>query len=619
MKIKDIANLAGVSVATVSKIVNNKDDSINIKTREKVLEIVKKYNYTPYSQIKSLSDKHTFTLAVIFKENSFSNTILQSIIEVAQNKNYSVIIYLSDNSIEKELQHITSIIKNNVDGVIWEYVSEESLVNAKYFDENEIKYLFLNSPEQGYFIDYSKGIYLATEELIKRGHKEILLFDCKNENEIKYFEKAFFDHNIMFDKKYITYNFQELKNIILEDKITAIIIKNSNQIKIIKDYLELMKYIVPKDISMITFEEKNSCSNFSFLSIEEKKLGKIVTENLINLCEKKECKNYFSQSFLLNNENTIKSVENNFEKKIVVVGSINTDITLNVNEFPVEENTIIINNSTSSIGGKGINQALGINKMGIPVSLIGKIGNDLEGKEIILKLNSEGLDTTGIEKDNVSETGKAYIYLKKDGKSTVSIFPGANNKLTPEDIEKKKNLFKNSAYCLISTEIPEDSIEKAIKIAKNNNTKIILKPSSRKNIVDSIFKEIYLLILNKTEFKTLYQDGKTLEERAKYFLKKGVKNIIITSEKEGYIFLNEKTQKKFKEINFPSIDTTGSSDIFIATLTSYLIKNFSIEKSIEIASYAAAFSTLYQGASNGLIDKVSLENYILKINPQFFD
>ena len=146
-----------------------------------------------------------------------------------------------------------------------------------------------------------------------------------------------------------------------------------------------------------------------------------------------------------------------------------------------------------------------------------------------------------------------------------------------------------------------------------------MKPSSRKNIVDSIFKEIYLLILNKTEFKTLYQDGKTLEERAKYFLKKGVKNIIITSEKEGYIFLNEKTQKKFKEINFPSIDTTGSSDIFIATLTSYLIKNFSIEKSIEIASYAAAFSTLYQGASNGLIDKVSLENYILKINPQFFD
>ena len=66
MKIKDIANLAGVSIATVSKIINNKDNSINPKTREKVLEIVKKYNYTPYSAVKQSQDKHSLTLAVIF-------------------------------------------------------------------------------------------------------------------------------------------------------------------------------------------------------------------------------------------------------------------------------------------------------------------------------------------------------------------------------------------------------------------------------------------------------------------------------------------------------------------------------------------------------------------------
>ena len=166
MKIKDIANLAGVSIATVSKIINNKDNSINPKTREKVLEIVKKYNYTPYSAVKQSQDKHSFTLAVIFKGKEFNNTILTRIIETAQNKNYSVAVYLSENSIEKELQHITSIVKNNIDGVIWEYVSEESLINKKYFDENNTKYLYLNSQEQGFFIDYPKGIYSAGEELI---------------------------------------------------------------------------------------------------------------------------------------------------------------------------------------------------------------------------------------------------------------------------------------------------------------------------------------------------------------------------------------------------------------------------------------------------------------------
>lgn len=333
------------------------------------------------------------------------------------------------------------------------------------------------------------------------------------------------------------------------------------------------------------------------------------------MCEKKDYSKLFNQEFLLNNESTIKVLDRKAEKKVVVIGSINTDITLNVNEFPGEENTIIIHKHDFSVGGKGVNQSLGIKKMGIPVSLIGKIGSDLEGKNIISKLIFEGLNIDGITKDNDSETGKAYIYLKKDGKSTVSIFPGANDKLSPEDIEKQKNLFKNSSYCLISTEIPEKSIKKAVEIAKSNNAKIILKPSSREKIDDDILKEIDIFILNKTEFEILYKQGKNTEERAEYFLKKGVKNIILTSKNDGYTLINKNIQKKFSAIDFPSIDTTGSSDIFIATFTSYLIKDFSIEAAIEIASYASAFSTLSQGASNGLIDKISLESYISQKKP----
>lgn len=615
MKIKDIANLAGVSIATVSKIINNKDNSINPKTREKVLEIVKKYNYTPYSAVKQSQDKHSFTLAVIFKGKEFNNTILTRIIETAQNKNYSVAVYLSENSIEKELQHITSIVKNNIDGVIWEYVSEESLINKKYFDENNTKYLYLNSQEQGFFIDYPKGIYSAGEELIKRGHKEILLFGFDHEAERKSFEKSFFEKNINFNKKNIINSCRELEDILNENRITGIITKNISQARFIKNKLNSIKYKVPEDISIITFENDLNCSDFSFLQKEEKKLGEIITENLISLCEKREYKKFFNQEFLLNNESTIKVLDRKAEKKVVVIGSINTDITLNVNEFPGEENTIIIHKHDFSVGGKGVNQSLGIKKMGVPVSLIGKIGNDLEGKNIISKLTFEGLDIDGVSKDNNSETGKAYIYLKKDGKSTVSIFPGANDKLSPEDIEKQKNLFKNSSYCLISTEIPENSIKKAVEIAKNNSAKIILKPSSREKIDDDILKEIDIFILNKTEFEILYKQGKSTEERAEYFLKKGVKNIILTSKKDGYTLINKNIQKKFPPVDFPSIDTTGSSDIFIATFTSYLIKDFSMEAAIEIAGYASAFSTLSQGASNGLIDKISLESYIAQKKP----
>ena len=618
MKIKDIANLAGVSIATVSKIINNKDEAINPKTRERVLEIVKKYNYTPYSSIKQSQDKYSFTLAIIFKGKDINTTILKSVIETAQNRNYSVSIYLSENSLEKELQHITSIVKNNVDGVIWEYVSKESLSNSKYFNESEIKYLYLNTPENNYFIDYSKGVYLATKQLIKRGHREILLFGSDFEEEKESFEKSFFDSNISFNRKDIINNLMELDNILIEKKVTGIVTKNISQAETIKNRLNSKKYRVPEDISIITF--KNDCdhSHFSALIKDEEKLGEIITENLINLCEKKEYKFSFNQEFPLNNENTLKTIDNSHEKKIVVVGSINTDITLNVNEFPAEENTIIIHNHLTSIGGKGVNQTLGIQKMGVPVSLIGKVGNDSQGKSIVSKLVLENLDIAGVEKVEDCETGKAYIYLKKDGQSTISIFSGANDKLSPKDIESKKYLFKNSVYCLISTEIPEITVEKTIEIAKNNNSKIILKPSTKKNITDSILKDIDIFILNKTEFETLSKNGSDIGERAKYFLEKGVKNIIITSEKDGYIFINKNTYRVFPPINFPIVDSTGASDVFIATLTSYLIKNAPMENAIEIASYAAAFSTLHQGASNGLIDKSSLETYINKTNSSLF-
>ncbi|WP_300361848.1 PfkB family carbohydrate kinase, partial [Fusobacterium sp.] len=187
--------------------------------------------------------------------------------------------------------------------------------------------------------------------------------------------------------------------------------------------------------------------------------------------------------------------------------------------------------------------------------------------------------------------------------------------LSPEDIEKNQNLFKNCSYCLISTEIPEPCIKKVIEIAKINNSKIILKPSSRKEVSNEILKEVEILVLNKTEFKLLSKNKKNIDEGGQYFLKNCVKNIIITSIKDGYTFINEEKIKKFSPINFPSLDITGSSDIFIATLASYLTKNFKLENSIEIAIYAAAFSTLHQGPSNGLMDRTSLEAYIEKVNP----
>lgn len=140
MTIKEIARLAGVSISTVSKIVNNKDENINVETRNRVLKIVKDYNYTPYGTVKTTSEAKTFILGVLLRSIPKTNQFLNGALFAAQKNGYSLLLYDSADSISSELKNITSLCKNNIDGVIWEPVNEQSLEYRRYFDEQELKY-----------------------------------------------------------------------------------------------------------------------------------------------------------------------------------------------------------------------------------------------------------------------------------------------------------------------------------------------------------------------------------------------------------------------------------------------------------------------------------------------
>ena len=164
MTIKEIANLAGVSISTVSKIVNNKDQNINPETRSRVLKIVKEYNYTPYGNVKSISTAKSFLIGVLLRRGSQTNLMLNGILCAAQEYGYSVLVYDSKDDMETELRHITSLCKNHVDGIIWEPVSEQSVQYERYFTEQNISVCYINGfTEESFFIDFVRMGYVLTE------------------------------------------------------------------------------------------------------------------------------------------------------------------------------------------------------------------------------------------------------------------------------------------------------------------------------------------------------------------------------------------------------------------------------------------------------------------------
>ena len=172
MNIRDIAKLAGVSVSTVSKIVNKKDASISKETRERVLKIVHEYNYTPYSSTIN-STTTTGSIGILINSDKYTDNALNGMIEYAQQTGYSPIILNSLGDHKQELRNITSLCTKQVDGIIWDPINESSLKNLKHIETLNIPHVLLGKwkDEASYWVPYEEISYFLTEQLIYKNQQ----------------------------------------------------------------------------------------------------------------------------------------------------------------------------------------------------------------------------------------------------------------------------------------------------------------------------------------------------------------------------------------------------------------------------------------------------------------
>ncbi|HAP3312711.1 TPA: LacI family transcriptional regulator, partial [Enterococcus faecalis] len=174
MNIKDIAKLAGVSASTVSKIINNKDQTISKETRERVLKIVRDYNYTPYSA-NLVTNSTTKTFVLLLNSHETFEAWVTSFIDKAQENGYNCLILNSHGSLEQELKNITSPTLKQASGIIWDPINENSKQYAKFIEELTIPYYFVNHstnelPSLAGL--YEEASYVLTQELLQNNHKK---------------------------------------------------------------------------------------------------------------------------------------------------------------------------------------------------------------------------------------------------------------------------------------------------------------------------------------------------------------------------------------------------------------------------------------------------------------
>ena len=225
------------------------------------------------------------------------------------------------------------------------------------------------------------------------------------------------------------------------------------------------------------------------------------------------------------------------QNSILVIGSLNMDLTAGVDHIPAVGETILSNSFATIPGGKGANQACAVGRLAGSCAFIGAIGNDGYGKVLQESLQNFQVDTRGLTTKSHEASGMAVVMVNKEGNNSIVVIPGANAALTPEDIDRHRSLIEECGLLVMQLEIPLETVLHAAKLAKSMNRTVILDPAPVPvRFPEELYQYIDIMKPNETELAQLTgisAEGTGYVQGAEFLRKKGVKNVLVTlGEKE---------------------------------------------------------------------------------------
>jgi ribokinase len=304
------------------------------------------------------------------------------------------------------------------------------------------------------------------------------------------------------------------------------------------------------------------------------------------------------------------------QKPIVVVGSINTDLVAVTKRIPIAGETVLGSDFQIHPGGKGANQAVAVARLGYPVRLIGRLGNDTFGAELRTHLEAAGVEITGVSTgDGVS--GVAVIVVSEHGENTIVLAPGANSKVTPEDIDVNISILRSAGMVLAQLEIPLETIEYLARVCARENVPLILDPAPARDLPAGIFKDLAWFTPNQTE-AAFYIGNKHSEsntpppaEMARVFLSNGCRGVVLKMGAHGtYLASQSGISSLVPAFSVKAVDTTAAGDAFNAGFATALMLGRSTLDSAAFAAAVAAISVTRRGAQPSMPNMAEVEEFM---------
>ena len=300
------------------------------------------------------------------------------------------------------------------------------------------------------------------------------------------------------------------------------------------------------------------------------------------------------------------------KSRILVIGSINVDMVIKTKNIPIPGETTIGNEFFMNMGGKGANQAVAATRLGGEVSFVGKVGNDVFGKQAVDSLQKEGIDIRFIGMTKDVSSGIATITVEQNGENAIVVVPGANYEVNETDIDLADELFDTCEIILLQYEIPIKIIEYIIQKAIYFKKKVVLNPAPAEKIKDEYLNDLYIITPNETEAEKLTGvkiiDDKSTLHAADLLLEKGIQVVIITLGEKGALVKSKNICEFISSPKVKAIDTTAAGDTFNGALVVLLSEGRDILTATKLACQAASLSVTRFGAQASIPYRRELES-----------
>jgi ribokinase len=294
---------------------------------------------------------------------------------------------------------------------------------------------------------------------------------------------------------------------------------------------------------------------------------------------------------------------------IVVVGSLNMDMVVRTQRHPQIGETVIGYDFRTYPGGKGANQAVAAARLGGRVRMIGRVGGDRFGNELLQTVTNAGVDTTYVLEDEQTPSGVAFITVDDRGNNTIVVASGANARLSPDDIASAEEAFVGASVLLLQLECPLVAVEYAIHLARKHHLQIVLNPAPAQLLDAELLGQVDYLIPNQTEL-ALLSGQETPEVAIEVLGGLGVKKIVVTLGDLGALVVEGDRFEKIPAYKVPVVDTTAAGDAFAGAFAVALTEGLSIWKAARWGNAAGAMTVMRAGAQPSLPGRGEIDRFL---------